>query len=235
MRAENSRRMAAGAVDKAIIIRVLVADQHPVIRIGVENVLHAQAGISVIGEAGNGDEAIEKTRELSPDILLLALNLPSLEVMRPLVNISPGTRTILLSNVISHQEVLKALQLGARGIVMKDALMDNLISAIRAVSAGRCWMGSQPVAGMAEALHSISNRKPPAPVKKKSSGLTPRELEIVGCVVKGCSNRDIAQQFQLSEETVKRHLSNIFEKTGVSTRLELALFALEHQLVASPS
>ena len=215
-------------------IRVLVADQHPVIRIGVDNLLQTEVGIEVVGEAGDSDEAISKTVELRPDILLLALNLrnfPGLEAMPDVVNASPGTRTILLANLISRQEIMKAMELGARGIVVKDALMESLTSAIRAVSAGKYWIRDRCVSNLIDVLKTLTD--PPSPAEKSRLRLTARELDVVGCVVKGSSNRDIATQFNLSEETVKRHLSNIFEKTGVSTRLELALFAIEHQLVAS--
>jgi DNA-binding NarL/FixJ family response regulator len=237
MKTDHYRSSTTDEVNRTAVIRVLVADQHPVIRIGVENLLQAEAGIEVVGEAGDGDGAIAKTLELCPDILLLALNLPNLpglEAMRDVVNRSPKTRTILLSNVISQVEVVKALQLGARGIVVKDVLMDNLISGIRAVHTGKCWLRDRRMTNLVDALHMVDQEKAPS-VEKRVPGLTPRELEVVSCVVKGCSNRDIAQQFQLSEETVKRHLSNIFEKIGVSTRLELALFAIKHQLVATHS
>ncbi len=226
--------MVSPQITKTVTVRVLVADQHPVIRIGVENLLQAEAGIRVVGEAGDSNEVITRTLELCPDILLLALNLPGLEAMRAVLNASPKTRTILLANIISKQEILKALQLGASGLVSKDALMDNLTAAIRAVSAGKCWIGDRRAISMASALPAVTQEQPPA-VEKKFTGLTPRELEVVGCIIKGLSNRDIAQKFELSEETIKRHLSNIFEKTGVSTRLELALFAIQHQLVASHS
>jgi len=211
-------------------IRVLVADQHPVIRIGVENLLQAEAGIRVVGEAGDSSQAIARTLELCPDILLLALNLPGLEAMRVMVNRLPTTKTILLTNVISKQEIHQAVQLSASGLVVKDALMNNLTSAIRAVYAGKYWIGDHRAYSLADAL-PVTSQKQPAVVEKKPISLTPRELEVVGCVLKGSSNRDIAHEFHLSEETVKRHLSNIFDKTGVSTRLELALFAIAHKLV----
>lgn len=228
--------MADAQVFKTMAIRVLVADQHPVIRIGVDNLLQPEIGIEVVGEAGDRYEAIAKTLELHPDILLLALNLPNLPglgAMTDVLSNSPRTRTILLTNVISKMEITKALELGARGIVVKDSLMGTLTSAIRAVSAGHCWIGDRRVPSLADVLKNLTQSEPI--IEKKTHGLTPRELEVVSCIVKGSSNRDIAQEFQLSEETVKRHLSNIFEKTGVSTRLELALFAIEHQLVASSS
>jgi two-component system nitrate/nitrite response regulator NarL len=224
--------MASPEIRKPMPIRVLVADQHPVIRIGVENLLQAEAGIRVVGEAGDSSQAIARTLELCPDILLLALNLPGLEAMRVMVNRLPTTKTILLTNVISKQEIHQAVQLSASGLVVKDALMNNLTSAIRAVYAGKYWIGDHRAYSLADAL-PVTSQKQPAVVEKKPISLTPRELEVVGCVLKGSSNRDIAHEFHLSEETVKRHLSNIFDKTGVSTRLELALYAIEHQLVAS--
>jgi two-component system nitrate/nitrite response regulator NarL len=237
MKTDKLPRETAAEAVKAIAIRVLVADQHPVIRIGVDNLLQPETGIAVVGEAGDRDEAIAKALELCPDILLLALNLPNLQGLEALPEVlsdSPKTKTILLANVISRLEIMKALELGARGIVVKDALTGLLTSAIRAVSAGHYWIRDRRVSSLLDVLKTLA--VPAAPVAvKKLHGITPREMEVVNCVVKGCSNRDIAQQFQLSEETVKRHLSNIFEKTGVSTRLELALFAIEHQLVASPS
>lgn len=218
------------------LIRVLVADEHPVVRIGVDNLLQHEAGIEIAGEAGNGNEAIARTLELHPDVLLLDLHLPglpSLEAMRAVVNCSRTTSTILLTEAISRQEIVEGLQVGARGIVMKDAIMDCLSPAVRAVSAGSYWVGDRPLSGLVQALHQASREL--ASAEKKAPALTPRELEVVVSVVRGSSNRDIAQQFQLSEETVKRHLSNIFEKTGVSTRLELAIFAIEHQLVSLPA
>jgi two-component system, NarL family, nitrate/nitrite response regulator NarL len=224
--------------DRAPSIHILLADQHPVVRIGVDNLLQSETDIEVVGEAGDGDEAIAKTRDIYPDILLLDRNIPQMpdaETLYTVLNRVPATRLILLTRSASNQEVLEALQLGARGILMKDALTEHLIPAIYAVSAGGYWIGERRANGLGDTLRILTQNAPPPPPVKKSYGLTPREMEVVGCIVGGCSNRDIAQQFQLSEETVKRHLSNIFEKTGVSTRLELALFAIERHLVAYTS
>jgi two-component system nitrate/nitrite response regulator NarL len=213
-------------------IRILLADDHPVVRIGVRNMLQADPGLEVVGECGDGDEAITQTLELLPDILLLDLympRLPGLEAMRAIMNGSPTVKIILLTSTISTQQIIEALQIGARGIVLKDALTDHLTTAIRAVVGGDYWIGGRRVVNLVGALHELMQKA--AVPDRKTFGLTPREMEVVGCIVEGCSNRDIAKQFGLSEETVKRHLSNIFDKTGVSTRLELAMFAIAHHLV----
>jgi DNA-binding NarL/FixJ family response regulator len=155
--------------------------------------------------------------------------LPGLEATRSIMSGSPSVKIILLTSTISTQQIIEALQIGARGIVLKDALADHLTTAIRAVASGDYWIGGRRVVNLVGALHELMQQA--AVPERKTFGLTPREMEVVGCIVEGCSNRDIARQFSLSEETVKRHLSNIFDKTGVSTRLELAMFAIAHQLV----
>jgi DNA-binding NarL/FixJ family response regulator len=213
-------------------IRILLADDHPVVRIGVRNMLQSDRAFEVVGECGDGDEAITQTLELLPDILLLDLympRLPGLEAMRAIMSGSPTVKIVLLTSTISTQQIIEALQIGARGIVLKDALADHLTSAIRAVVSGDYWIGGKRVVNLVGALHELMQKA--AVPDRKTFGLTPREMEVVGCIVEGCSNRDIAKQFSLSEETVKRHLSNIFDKTGVSTRLELAMFAIAHHLV----
>ncbi len=200
--------------------------------IGVRNMLSESEGFEVIGDAADGDEAITQTLELQPDILLLDVQmprLPGLEAMRAIMTGSPTVKIILLTSTISTQQVIEALHIGARGIVLKDALADHLQTAIKTVSGGDYWIGGKRVINLVSALHDLMQQAQVP--QRKTYGLTPRELEVVGAIVEGCSNRDIAKQFNLSEETVKRHLSNIFDKTGVSTRLELALFAIAHHLV----
>jgi two-component system nitrate/nitrite response regulator NarL len=214
-------------------IRIVVADDHPVVRFGVKNMLMAEEGFEVVGEAEDGDHAITQTLELEPDILLLDLQmprLPGLEAMRAIMQKSPRVKIILLTSTISTQQIIEALQIGARGIVLKDSVASDLGESLRSVLSGDYWIGGRRVANLLTALHELMQKAAAVP-ERKTYGLTPRELEVVTCIVEGCSNKDIAKQFAISEETAKRHLSNIFDKTGVSTRLELALFAISHKLV----
>ena len=219
--------------DRLHQIRIVIADDHPVVRIGVKNMLQSDPGLEVLGEASDGDEAVTAALELLPDILLLDVKmprLPGLEAMRAIMSGSPTVKILLLTSTITSQQIIEALQIGARGIVLKEALADHLTTAIRVVSSGDYWIGGRRMVNLVGVLHELMQQA--AVPERKTYGLTPRELDVVGCIVEGCCNRDIAKQFNISEETVKRHLSNVFDKTGVSTRLELALFAIAHQVVA---
>ncbi|QHN02501.1 response regulator transcription factor [Granulicella sp. WH15] len=225
--------LSTPATATAHTIRIVVADDHPVVRFGVKNMLLSEPGFAVVGEAEDGDVAITQTLELEPDILLLDLmmpRLPGLEAMRAIMARSPRVKILLLTSTISTQQVIEALQIGARGILLKDSVAGDLANALRAVVGGDYWIGGERVANLLKALAELTQRAAAA-TERKTYGLTPRELEVVRCIVEGCSNKDIAKQFGISEETVKRHLSNIFDKTGVSTRLELALFSIAHKLV----
>jgi two-component system nitrate/nitrite response regulator NarL len=230
---QQSAKKSTPAVQSLAPIRIVVADDHPVVRFGVKNMLQNQPGFDVVGEAEDGDDAITQTLELEPDILLLDLlmpRLPGLEAMRAIMTKSPRVKIVLLTSTISTQQVIEALQIGARGIVLKDSVVGDLAQALRAVLSGDYWIGGERVANLLKALQGLQAQAAAVP-ERKTYGLTPRELEVVTCIVEGCSNRDIAKQFAISEETVKRHLSNVFDKTGVSTRLELALFSIAHKLV----
>ncbi len=225
--------LAPSTMNRNGAIRIVVADDHPVVRFGVKNMLMADEGFDVVGEAEDGDQAVTQTLELEPDILLLDLampKLPGLEAMRAIMSRSPRVKILLLTSTISTQQIIEALQIGARGIILKDSVAGDLGEALRAVLNGDYWIGGKRVVNLLTALHELMQKAASVP-ERKTYGLTPRELEVVTCIVEGCSNKDIAKQFTISEETVKRHLSNIFDKTGVSTRLELALFAISHKLV----
>jgi DNA-binding NarL/FixJ family response regulator len=213
-------------------IKTLIADSHAEVRAGVRKLLQGNRGIQVVGEVEDGDQAITETLDLQPDILLLDLTmprLPGLEAMRAIMGGYPRTSVLLLNRAIRAQHIIEALQIGARGIVIHERLVDDLRPAIGCVSEGGYWLGQEKVDGLVGALHRLVQEQ--ASPEAKNYGLTRREVEVIGRIVDGCSNRDIASQFGLSEETVKRHLSNIFDKLGVSTRLELALFAMANHLV----
>jgi two-component system nitrate/nitrite response regulator NarL len=230
---QPTAKKSAATVTGLANIRIVVADDHPVVRFGVKNMLVNEPGFDVVGEAEDGDDAITQTLELEPDILLLDVampRLPGLEAMRAIMAKSPRVKIVLLTSTISTQQIIEALQIGARGIVLKDSVAGDLGNALRAVLQGDYWIGGERVVNLLKALQELMAQAAAVP-ERKTYGLTPRELEVVTCIVEGCSNRDIATQFTISEETVKRHLSNVFDKTGVSTRLELALFAIAHKLV----
>jgi DNA-binding NarL/FixJ family response regulator/signal transduction histidine kinase len=208
-------------------IRIVVADDHPIFRDGLRRLLEAETDLRVVGEASDGLDAVRMVEQLRPDLLLLDLNMPrrpGLEVARILSETQHPAHVVLLTAAIESHQVLEAVRLGVRGVVQKDAATELLLKAIRTVMSGQYWVGREKVADIVELLRR------PAPTGRKNFGLTPRELEIVGTVVSGFSNRDIAQKLKVSEDTVKHHLTNIFNKTGVSSRLELALFAINHQL-----
>jgi len=211
-------------------IRILIADDHPVVRLGVRNLLDGDS-FTVVGEADDGQRAVELTRQLHPDILLLDLampRLPGLEVLRELARAQHAVHVILLTAKIEKTQLLEALQLGARGILLKDSAPQDLLKAIHAVAAGQYWMGQSAVASLVEAVNLLNEQA--APNQRKTFGLTPRELQMVAAIVEGRTNKDIAEKFSISEDTVKRHLTNIFDKVGTSNRLELALFAINHGL-----
>ena len=215
-------------------IRVLIADDHPVVRVGLRNMLQADSRVEVVGEACDGVEALELARTLHPDILLLDLAMPNVAGMDALREMTSGelnasTRTIVLTGLIDKRQVLEALQLGARGVVLKDAAVEHLTACIHAVMQGQYWLEGRPVQNLVQVLRDLTMQA--APPKRKTYGLTAREIEVVTLITEGCTNKDIARTFGISEETVKRHLTNIFNKLGVGNRLELALFALNHNLL----
>jgi two-component system, NarL family, nitrate/nitrite response regulator NarL len=212
--------------------RVLIADDHAIFRQGLRLLLEAEPDMSVVGEARNGAEAIALTRELTPDLLLLDVAMPGqsgLEVARQLREAGTTTRVILLTAALSRAEVPRALKLGVRGVVAKESPIDLLLKAIRAVHSGEFWVGREVIGDLVDALVRPA-AEPSRAGEKSPFGLTRRERELVNLVAVGCSNKDIARKCFLREDTVKHHMSSIFDKTGVSTRLELALFALHNGL-----
>jgi len=182
--------------------------------------------MKVVAEAANGEEAVALVRKHKPDIMLLDLAMPKYSGMDALRDISKNShhvRVIVVTAAIEKKELVEVLQLGARGMVLKDTASQLIMKAIEAVLQGEYWVGCERVLNMIQYLNTLIKAEP-----NTKYGLTKREMQIVSAVVATLSNREIAKHFGLAEDTVKHHLNSIFNKTGVSTRLELALFAIHH-------
>lgn len=220
-------------MDRKGPIRLVIADDHPIFRDGLRRLLEAEADMKVIGEAKDGAEAVKLARQLKPDIMLLDLAMPKHPGLEALRELSDGStnavRVVLLTAAAEKNQIVEALQLGARGVVLKDSATQLLLKAIHTVMAGEYWVGRESVSNLVQYLRNQIQASAEAS-KQKKFGLTPRELEIISAVVAGFANKEIAEYFKISEDTVKHHLSNIFDKLGVSTRLELALFAVNQGL-----
>ena len=213
-------------------IRIIIADDHAVVRFGIRSMLAREAEISILAEAEDGDAAVNQSVTFQPDIILLELTMPrcsGLEVIQSIARSSPRVKMVLLGGAITASQSLEALRLGVRGIVGKTTMVDELTLAVRAVQAGDYWFDGERFTNLVHA-QAVLVKKCEVPIMR-TYGLTQRELSAIQCISEGCSNRDIAKQLSISEETVKRHLSSIFDKTGVSTRLELVLFAIKRSLV----
>lgn len=221
--------------DARLPISVVIADDHALFRDGLRRLIESESDLRVAGEAADGDQALDVVRSIQPDILLLDLAMPrrpGLDVLRELAQSQMPVRTILLTAAIENAQVIEALRLGALGIVQKDCATHLLFKSIRAVMAGECWVGRERITDLVRYLRSVSVEAGDA--RRKKFGLTPRELQIVSAIVAGQTNREIAQQLSVSEDTVKHHVTSVFDKCGVSNRLELALFAVNHRLVDTP-
>jgi len=217
-------------------VRILIADDHPIFRDGLKRLLESEGDFKVVGEACDGVEAVKMARQLKPEIMLLDLAMPrrsGLEALREMITDAGAVRVILLTAAAEKDQIVEALQLGARGVVLKDSATQILLKSIRAVMNGEYWVGRESVSNLVQYLRGLIGASSNA-ARQRRYGLTPRELEIVSAVVAGYANKEIAEHFKISEDTVKHHLSNIFDKVGVSTRLELALFAVNQTLPFKP-
>jgi two-component system, NarL family, nitrate/nitrite response regulator NarL len=212
-------------------VRIVIADDHTIFRDGLRRLLEAEPELEVVGEAADGTDAVTQTRELTPDILLLDLampRVPGMDVLRELsaTDSELTTKIIVLTAAVERIQIVQALQMGARGVVMKEAATQLLMKAIRTVMGGQFWIGREAVGDIVDFMRTNPSGDKPA----RNYGLTKREMDILSTIVAGLSNKEIARRFALSEDTVKHHLTNIFDKVGVASRLELALFAINNHL-----
>ena len=222
-------------------IRIVVADDHPIFRDGLCRLLALETDFEVVAQAEDGRQVLEVLERLEPDILLLDLRMPNLDGLATLQRLQSGktkTRVIVLTASDDKNEFVQAMKLGTSGIVLKQTATELLIKSIRRVHAGEMWLDSttteavirQFVAGAAPSAPTGSQLPPQHTRERERSPLSQREREIVSLVAQGFKNKEMAEKMFISEQTVKNHLHNIFDKLGVSDRLELALYAIHNNL-----
>ncbi|HSK55631.1 MAG TPA: response regulator transcription factor [Jiangellales bacterium] len=206
-------------------VRVLLADDHPVVRAGLAGMLATESDIEVVGEAGDGDEAVAMARALRPDLVLMDLRMPRLDgadaTARILADV-PATRVLVLTTYDTDGDILRAVEAGATGYLLKDTPRDRLADAVRAAARGETVL-APPVAG--KLLTSV---------RGAGERLTPRETQVLGLVATGLSNPAIAAELHIGEATVKTHLLNVFTKLGVDDRTRAVTVAYERGLLPAP-
>jgi DNA-binding NarL/FixJ family response regulator len=209
------------------MIGVLVVDDHPVLRSGLAQLLEQAEGIELLGLAADGAEGIELALSTQPDVVLMDLQMPGLdgvEATSHILSSCEGTRVVVLTSFSDRERILEALDAGATGYLLKDAAPDELLRGIHAAAAGQA-----PLAPKA-ATELLAERRDVRPATE----LTPREREVLVMVAEGLPNKLIARRLEISEKTVKAHLTRVFERIGVSDRTQAALWAERHRLSAAP-
>ena len=232
---EHADRPAAGSSH----IRIIIADDHPIVRDGLRRLLTLEEDFEVVGEAADGREALDQVQRLAADVLLLDIRMPNLDGLTALQMMQSAgnrTRVIVLTASEDKNEFVQAMKLGCSGIVLKQTLPELIVKSIRKVHAGEIWLDSHTTAAVMRQFAAPAELSVGAPMSKarERSPLSQREREIVALVAQGYKNKEMAEKMFISEQTVKNHLHNIFDKLGVSDRLELALYAIHkglHQAV----
>jgi DNA-binding NarL/FixJ family response regulator len=201
-------------------IRILVSDDHPVVRAGLSSVLAQQAGLQVVAEAENGAQAVELYRQHRPDVCLMDLRMPvmdGVQAIRAIIAADPKARILALTTYDGDADIRRALDAGARGYLLKDMLLTDVLGAVRAVHRGERVI-PDPVAARLSAY-------------PERSDLTERELEVMQLVARGLSNKEVARAIGRTDETVKIHLKNVFAKLGVADRTEAVTVGLSRGLI----
>ncbi len=217
-------------------IRIVIADDHPIVRDGLKKLLLLEDDFDVVGEASDGREVLEKVRDLDPDVLLLDLRMPNLDglgTLQALAQVNKRTRVIVLTASEDKNEFVQAMKLGCSGIVLKQTAPDLIVKSIRKVHSGEIWLDSHTTAAVMRQFTTTldgGGGSPGGGKGRERSPLSAREREIVALVAQGYKNKEMAEKMFISEQTVKNHLHNIFDKLGVSDRLELALYAIHKGL-----
>lgn len=211
-------------------IRIAVVDDHPIFRVGLRRLLAEQPDFEVVAEAADGGEVGSIIHRQKPEILLLDLCMPKvggLQALEALRDVKHDTKVIILTASAKEEDYVQVMMAGARGIVLKDTSAALLFKAVRKVQQGEVWLDRKTTAAV---LREFTSPDKPASNSRDEPNLSKRELEIVGYVAQGFKNKEIASRMFISEQTVKNHLHNVFEKVGVSDRLELALYAIDRKI-----
>ena len=214
-------------------IRIMIVDDHTLLRSGIKLALQRHEGFEVVGEAGDGLEGIKRAKQLKPDVVLLDLHMPGtsgLEALRVLVEDVPETQVVMLTVSEDAEDLLETLRAGARGYLLKNIDTEFLLESIRRAAHGESVMSPQMAHKLADSL-----RAPPkenAPVADVNPGkLSPREREIIVMLAHGASNKEIARVLGLSESTIKIHVQGILRKLNIAKRVQAAVYAVAHGLI----
>lgn len=220
-------------------IRILIADDHTLLRQGIKNVLELEADVTVVAEAGDGEEAFKKIAEFHPDVALIDINMPrlnGLELTRLLRESFPAVKVVILTMHDDDSYVVTVIKAGAVGYLLKDIEPGMLIKAIRTVNEGESFIYPTLAKKLFGEIHRLEEERRLSnshfrPSNSRDERLTQRELEVLQLIAKGLSNHEIASRLFLSEKTIKNHLTNIFRKIDVTDRTQAVLYALKHKIV----